>query len=132
MASFLYRLGALAYRRRWAVLGIWTVILLLIGVGAGAFMGKLSNTFTIPGTETQRTLDRLKVEMPELAGGTGSIVFRSKDGTALTQAQHRAITDSLGDLAVPVRGHRGPPALRTAEAARRRPTQARRGPGQAR
>ena len=99
MASFLYRLGALAYRRRWAVLGIWAVILLLIGVGAGAFMGKLSNTFSIPGTETQRTLDRLKVEMPELAGGTGSIVFRSKDGSELDQAQHRAITDSLDDLA---------------------------------
>ncbi|MGL3806502.1 MMPL family transporter [Paeniglutamicibacter sp. R2-26] len=99
MASFLYRLGALAYRRRWAVLGIWAVVLLLIGVSAGAFMGKLSNTFSIPGTETQRTLDRLKVEMPELAGGTGSIVFRTTDGTALTQAQHRAIAGSLDDLA---------------------------------
>lgn len=99
MASFLYRLGALAYRRRWAVLSIWAVVLLLIGVSAGAFMGKLSNTFTIPGTETQRTLDRLKVEMPELAGGTGSIVFRSQDGKLLNQAQHRAIEASLQDLA---------------------------------
>src|SRR6185312_15064481 len=99
MASFLYRLGALAYRRRWAVVGIWAVLLLAIGLCAGAFMGKLSNTFTIPGTETQRTLDRMKVEMPELAGGTGSIVFRSQDGEALSAAQHRAIESSLEDLA---------------------------------
>ncbi|GAA1876914.1 hypothetical protein GCM10009715_24590 [Paeniglutamicibacter psychrophenolicus] len=99
MASFLYRLGALAYRRRWAVVGIWAVLLLVIGLCAGAFMGKLSNTFTIPGTETQRTLDRMKVEMPELAGGTGSIVFRSQDGEALSPAQHRAIESSLEDLA---------------------------------
>ena len=52
-------------------ISVWTVLLLAIGLGAGAFMGKLSNTFAIPGTETQRTLDRMKVEMPELAGGTG-------------------------------------------------------------
>ncbi|MDQ0092688.1 MMPL family transporter [Paeniglutamicibacter psychrophenolicus] len=99
MASFLYRLGALAYRRRWAVVGIWAVLLLAIGLCAGAFMGKLSNTFTIPGTETQRTLDRMKVEMPELAGGSGSIVFRSQDGEALSPTQHRAIESSLEDLA---------------------------------
>ncbi len=99
MASFLYRLGALAYRRRWAVVGIWAVVLLVIGLCAGAFMGKLSNTFTIPGTETQRTLDRMKIEMPELAGGTGSIVFRTADGKELTAAQHRAIESALDDLA---------------------------------
>ncbi|GAA3328847.1 MMPL family transporter [Paeniglutamicibacter sulfureus] len=99
MASFLYRLGALAYARRWAVVGIWTILLLLIGLCAGAFMGKLSNTFAIPGTETQRTLDRMKVEMPELAGGTGSIVFRTPDGAELSAAQHRAIASSLDDLA---------------------------------
>ncbi|WP_411733249.1 MMPL family transporter [Paeniglutamicibacter sp.] len=99
MASFLYRLGALAYRRRWAVVAIWAVLLLAIGLCAGAFMGKLSNTFAIPGTETQRTLDRMKIEMPELAGGTGSIVFRSQDGTELSAAQHRAIESSLDELA---------------------------------
>lgn len=99
MATFLYRLGALAYRRRWAVVAAWSVVLLVIGLSAGAFMGKLSNTFTIPGTETQRTLDRMKVEMPNLAGGTGSIVFRSTDGNALTTQQHRAIETSLDDLA---------------------------------
>ncbi|GAA5227083.1 hypothetical protein [Paeniglutamicibacter antarcticus] len=86
MASFLYRLGALAYHRRWMVLGIWTVLLLAIGLSAGAFMGKLTNTFSIPGIETQRTLDRMKVEMPELAGGTGSIVFRTQDAMGFTTA----------------------------------------------
>ena len=99
MASFLYRLGAMAYGRRWAVLSAWLVALLAIGLSAGLFMGKLSNTFSIPGTETQRTLDRMKVEMPELAGGTGSIVFRTSDGKPLDEAQHRAIDSSLADLA---------------------------------
>ncbi len=99
MASFLYRLGALAYHRRWMVLGIWTVLLLAIGLSAGAFMGKLTNTFSIPGTETQRTLDRMKVEMPELAGGTGSIVFRTQDAKGFTTAQRDAVESSLADLA---------------------------------
>ncbi|MFI8414404.1 MMPL family transporter [Paeniglutamicibacter gangotriensis] len=99
MASFLYRLGAWAYARRWAVVSLWAVLLLIIGLCAGAFMGKLTNSFSIPGTETQRTLDRMKVEMPDLAGGTGSIVFRTQDGSALSPAQDQSIEAALQDLA---------------------------------
>ena len=99
MASFLYRLGRLAYRRRWAFVAGWLAVLLAIGGSAAAFMGTLSNTFTIPGTETQRTLDRLQEELPSAAGGTGSVVYTTGDGTEFTAVQRRAVTDALAELA---------------------------------
>ena len=99
MASFLYRLGRLAYRRRRAFVAAWLVVLMAIGTSAGLFMGTLSNTFSIPGTETQRTLDRLKEELPSAAGGTGSVVYTTADGRPFTAEQRRAVADSLDELA---------------------------------
>ena len=99
MASFLYRLGRLAYRRRRAFVAAWLVALMAIGTSAGLFMGTLSNTFSIPGTETQRTLDRLKEELPSAAGGTGSVVYTTADGRPFTAEQRRAVADSLVELA---------------------------------
>ena len=98
MASFLYRLGRLAFRRRWAFVAAWLAALLTIGLSAGAFMGTLSNTFSIPGTETQRTLDKLRDEMPALAGGTGSVVYTTADGSPFTAAQRRAVQKALTGL----------------------------------
>lgn len=98
MATFLYKLGRMAYRRRWAVLSAWIVGLLAIGLSAGAFMGTLTNSFSIPGTETQRALDTLKKEMPEFSGGSGSIVYQTSDGKKFTTDQKKAIGTSLDEL----------------------------------
>lgn len=97
MASFLYRLGKLAASKRWWFLGSWLVAFVAIGAAAALGMGTLSNTFTIPGTPTQITLDKMKKELPDLAGGTGSVVFQAKDGT-LTPSQQDTIEDSLTKL----------------------------------
>lgn len=98
MATFLYKLGRLAYRRRWVFVSAWLVALLAIGASAGAFMGTLTNSFSIPGTETQRALDKLKAEMPEFSGGSGSIVYQTADGSRFTTAQKKAIGTSLDQL----------------------------------
>lgn len=98
MASFLYRLGKLAYRKRWAVVAAWLAILLVIGGSAAAFMGKLSNEFSIPGTETQQTLDRLKREMPDVSGGNGRIVFETADGQPFTSTQRAAVEQAVNNL----------------------------------
>ncbi|MBM6620421.1 MMPL family transporter [Micrococcaceae bacterium RIT802] len=98
MATFLYKLGRLAYRRRWAFVSAWLVALLAIGASAGAFMGTLTNSFSIPGTETQRALDKLKAEMPEFSGGSGSIVYQTADGSRFTTEQKKAIGTSLDEL----------------------------------
>ena len=54
MASFLYRLGRFAYRRRWLVAGLWVALLLAALAGATALSGPTSDSFRIPGTPSQQ------------------------------------------------------------------------------
>ncbi|GAA3701204.1 hypothetical protein GCM10022377_13400 [Zhihengliuella alba] len=110
MASFLYRIGRAAYRRRWWFITAWAAVLTLVALCAGLFMGTLTNQFSIPGTETQRTLDRLKEELPEAAGGSGTIVFQTADGEPFTQSQRDAVASALSglDALEPIREARDP------------------------
>ncbi|WJH26851.1 MMPL family transporter [Pseudarthrobacter defluvii] len=97
MASLLYHLGRLAYRRRWWVLALWTAVVLGTGGAAIAFQGTMSNNFSIPGTESQRVLDQLEKELPQAAGGSGAVVFHAPSGS-FTPAQKQAIGDALARL----------------------------------
>ena len=96
MALLLYRLGKFSATHRWAVVALWLVILLGAGGAAAAFHGQMSNNFQIPGTETQRMLDKLKTDLPSSAGGSAGIVFES--GNGFSDAQKSAIDDALQNL----------------------------------
>src|SRR3954452_5368638 len=96
MATLLYRLGAFAVRRRWAVLLIWLVLLAGVGGGAIAFKGVMTDSFSIPGTQAQRALDQLNAKIPAAGGATGRIVFAVPEGHTLTEpAYQQAITAVL-------------------------------------
>ncbi|GAB4099122.1 MMPL family transporter [Sinomonas halotolerans] len=100
MATLLYRLGRFAYDRRGLVLALWLVVIAAVGGSAAAFHGTMTNNFQIPGTETQRVLDKLKADLPAAAGGNASIVFEAQDGS-FTDAQKDAVGGALeriGDL----------------------------------
>lgn len=97
MALLLYRLGRFSAKHRWAVVAVWLVVLLGAGGAAAAFHGQMSNNFQIPGTETQRMLDKLKTDLPSSAGGSAGIVFESDNG--FDDAQKTAISDALKNLA---------------------------------
>ncbi|WP_346922368.1 MMPL family transporter [Glutamicibacter creatinolyticus] len=98
MASFLYRLATWAHRHRFRMISIWLAVFIAIGTSATLFMGQLSNTFSLPGTETQRTLDRMERELPDLAGGSGAIVFRESSNRPLNEQQSQAIESALDQL----------------------------------
>ncbi|MFE7065925.1 MMPL family transporter [Microbacterium sp. NPDC057658] len=101
MASLLFRLGSFAARRAWTVIVSWVLIL---GLGVGAFLtfgGTLSNSFDIPGTASGEVTDQLADKLPDTAGGTGTVVYRTDDGEPFTDEQKQAISDlaaSAGDL----------------------------------
>ncbi|MFJ4693979.1 MMPL family transporter [Streptomyces sp. NPDC088766] len=92
MATFLYRLGRLAFRRRHLVALIWVALLTLAGVGAASAPAPGTTSFSIPGTEAQKAFDLLEQRFPGASadGGTGRIVFKAPEGQKMTDAGNRA------------------------------------------
>ena len=97
MATLLYRLGKFSYRHRWLVISLWLAVLVAVGGSAAAFHGTMSNNFQIPGTETQRMLDKLKADLPEASGGSAGIVFEA-GSSGFDQAGKDAVAAALAKL----------------------------------
>jgi RND superfamily putative drug exporter len=100
MSKLLYRLGHWSFRKRKLMLGVWFAILLGVGVLAGTIGGATADTFSIPGTESQKAFDLLEKRFPAQSGSSARVVFASKDGAPLTDAAHKAeITEVLARFA---------------------------------
>ncbi|WP_144782788.1 MMPL family transporter [Microbacterium sp. BH-3-3-3] len=101
MAELLHRLGTFAARRAWTVIVAWLVILgIVVGGFLVGFKG-LSSSFDIPGTASGEVISELQAELPDFAGASGAVVFRTDDGSPLTDEQKTAISalvTSAGDL----------------------------------
>ena len=97
MATFLYRLGRFSFRRRRLVLMLWIAVLAAVGIGAASVSSNTSDTFSIPGTQSQKALDLLGKEFPQASadGATARMVFEAPDGQKLTAAAHKAEVESL-------------------------------------
>ncbi len=103
MATFLYKLGRLAFRRRHFVVLIWVALLTLAGVGAASAPAAGTTSFSIPGTEAQKAFDLLEQRFPGASadGATGRIVFKAPEGEKMTDADNKATVaktvKALGD-----------------------------------
>ncbi|MGW1780094.1 MMPL family transporter [Streptomyces sp. NPDC002143] len=97
MATFLYRLGRLAFRRRRTVVLLWIVVLAAMGVGALNASGSSNDSFTIPGSQSQKALDLLDEEFPQASasGATARVVFEAPDGRRLTSTAVRTEVETL-------------------------------------
>ncbi|MEV5985795.1 MMPL family transporter [Streptomyces sp. NPDC052051] len=95
MATFLYRLGRLAFRRRHFVALIWVALLTLAGVGAANAPAAGSASFSIPGTEAQQAFDLLKERFPGMTpnGATARVVFKAPDGALVTAGDSKAVVE---------------------------------------
>ncbi|MBO1336502.1 MMPL family transporter [Streptomyces sp. VRA16 Mangrove soil] len=101
MATFLYKLGKLAFRRRHFVALIWVALLTLAGVGAASAPTAASSSFSIPGTEAQKAFDLLDQRFPGSAadGATARVVFRAPAGEKLSDAANKAdIEKTVADI----------------------------------
>jgi RND superfamily putative drug exporter len=95
VATLLYRLGRISYRRRWRVLLLWAVVLGLLGVGAATLSGPTTNAFNIPGTESTRALSVLKEKMGIGAdNSSATVVFTAHGSATLTAATQRAAIEN--------------------------------------
>ncbi|MFD9422453.1 MULTISPECIES: MMPL family transporter [unclassified Streptomyces] len=101
MATFLYKLGRLAFRRRRYVALVWVALLALAGFGAASASTATSSSFSIPGTEAQKAFDLLEQRFPGSSadGATARVVFTAPDGQKVTDAANKAeVKDIVGEL----------------------------------
>ena len=98
MSSFLERLGRSCARHPWRTIGAWVLLALIVGVGAANARG-FSESFTIPGTESQHATDLLHDRFPAQAGATAQVVLHSSNGVLTDARNAAAIESSLAQVA---------------------------------
>jgi putative drug exporter of the RND superfamily len=102
VATFLYRVGRLAFRRRWYVALVWAAVLAAVGLGALKAPGAADEGFSMPGIESQKAFDLMEQRFPGATadGATARVVFVAPKGQKVTAADHRkAVEDTVADLA---------------------------------
>ncbi|MCX4550409.1 MMPL family transporter [Streptomyces sp. NBC_01387] len=92
MATYLYKLGRFAFRRRRYVALVWVALLALAGFGAASASTATSSSFSIPGTEAQKAFDLLEQRFPGggADGATARVVFKAPSGEKMTSAANKA------------------------------------------
>ncbi|MER5962012.1 MMPL family transporter [Streptomyces sp. NPDC002057] len=95
MATFLYKLGRSAFRRRRLVALLWVALLAVAGIGAATAPAATSGSFSIPGTEAQRAFDLLEERFPGAGadGATARVVFKAPEGQKMTDPAHKAVVE---------------------------------------
>lgn len=80
MATFLYRLGALAAQRRLTFLALSLASIAGVLVLALSSPGSFESGSSIPGSPAQAALEKMDRHFPENGGITGDVVFVAPDG----------------------------------------------------
>ena len=104
MATFLDKLGRFAFRRRGVVALVWLALLAVAFAGARSAGDPPADDFSLPGTESQQTLDLLEERFPQagLDGATARVVFRAPEGEKIAAPEHReAVRQVLAELKGP-------------------------------
>ncbi len=99
MGSLLHAVGAFSARRHWLVIGVWLTALIGIGAAALTLSEPTDDAFSIPGTASVQTFERLGEVFPGSSGATGSVVIAAPEGQAVSDdANYAAISQSVSAL----------------------------------
>ncbi|MEU6994609.1 MMPL family transporter [Streptomyces sp. NPDC046465] len=99
MATFLYKLGRFAFRRRRYVALLWVVALAGAIFASSAAPAPPEDSFSMPGTESQKAFDRLEEHFPDASadGASARVVIRAPKGEKLTEGKPKSEVDRLVD-----------------------------------
>ncbi|MCX4825789.1 MMPL family transporter [Streptomyces sp. NBC_01142] len=97
MATFLSKLGRLAFRRRGVTLLLWLLIFGGMGFAASSAPMPPADTFSMPGTESQEAFDLLTEKFPDASadGASARVVVRAPEGQKITAPEQRAEVSRL-------------------------------------
>jgi RND superfamily putative drug exporter len=99
MSSALYRLGRWCFRRRRYVLATWLLVIVALAVVAINVKQSTTNSFSIPGTESQQALDLLDQKFPGTGGAQAQVVFSVPAPRSLTASTERqAVEATVAEL----------------------------------
>lgn len=77
----------------WRVIFLWIVTIILAAMAVRSWGGSLTDSFTVPGTESQAALDLLIERYPARSGSELLAVFHRADGTIQEPSVQRAMTE---------------------------------------
>ncbi|MFE9392248.1 MMPL family transporter [Streptomyces sp. NPDC006784] len=87
------RSAVFAHRHRWTALVLWAVVLAGIWAAASAAGDRYRDDYSIPGTETQRTVELLEEHGSGQGGGSLEIVLHDPDGL-----RGKAVRQAVGSM----------------------------------
>jgi putative drug exporter of the RND superfamily len=82
MSKSLYRLGQLAARRPWVVIGSWLVLAVVVVGASGAFGHRLKDSMQVPGLDSQQASELMAAAGATDAGLTAQVVVTPLDDDA--------------------------------------------------
>ncbi|MEZ5194228.1 MAG: MMPL family transporter [Nocardioides sp.] len=94
MSTLLYRLGRWSATHAWRVLALWLVALVGVSTLAGTLGRPLTSRVSIPDASFQQVFEQLGREIPDAAGGFGTVVLSTESG-AFTAEQRRAVQQAF-------------------------------------
>ncbi|MET9186367.1 MMPL family transporter [Streptomyces tendae] len=101
MAAFLYRIGRLAFRRRWTVALVWAAVLAAVGLAGMTAPEAEEEPFSMPGIESQEAFDLMEERFPGAAadGATARVVFVSPNSEKVTATENKkAVEAAIAEL----------------------------------
>ncbi|WP_019358438.1 MULTISPECIES: MMPL family transporter [Streptomyces] len=93
------RSAVFAHRHRWTALVLWAVVLAGIWAAASSAGDRYRDDYSIPGTETQRTVELLEEHGSGQGGGSLEIVLHDPDGL-----RGKAVRQAVGAMEAKVAG----------------------------
>ncbi|MFJ9756646.1 hypothetical protein [Streptomyces sp. NPDC101149] len=91
MATLLYRLGRVAFRRRSYVALMWVAILAAVGLSGMQASGASSDDSSMPGIESQKAYDLMQQRFPGASadGASATLVFVAPSGQKVTATDNK-------------------------------------------
>jgi RND superfamily putative drug exporter len=99
VTGVLYAVGRFSVRRRFAVLGVWFMVTLVLVAVSHQLGDNTNDNLSLPGTDSQKAADILAKSFPSQANGTSPIVLHASSGKLTDSKYASAINQAAADVA---------------------------------